>query len=81
MDARNELRRLAKLGITGHQPAIAAYCQVNEEERQDTIEAILKQKVGNNSKAEKTHKEFKARGEGTMLTKITKIAQGTCVRW
>ena len=56
MEARYELRRLAKLGITGHQPAIAAYCKANEEERQDAIEAILKQKVGNNSKEEKRTK-------------------------
>ena len=52
MEARCELWWLAKLGITGHQPAIATYCKVNEEERQDVTEAILKQKVGSNSKAE-----------------------------
>ena len=54
MEGRTKLRRLAKLGITGHQLAIAAFCKVNEEERQEIIEAILKQKVGQNLKAEKT---------------------------
>ena len=29
----------------------------------------------------KTDKEFKARGEGTMLVEIAKIVQGTTVRW
>lgn len=29
----------------------------------------------------KTYKEFKARGEGTMLVKIAKIAQGATVKW
>ena len=81
MEGRTKLRRLAKLGITGHQPAIAAYCKVDEGERQEITEAILKQKVGNNLKAEKNHQEFKARGEGTMLVKIARIAQGTFVRW
>ena len=61
MDSRAKLRRLAKLGVTGHQPAIAAYCRVTERERQAIIEAILKQKVGSNPKSTKAYMEFKAR--------------------
>ena len=81
MESKTKLGGLAKLGITGHQPAIAAYCKVDDCEKQEITEAILKQKVGSNSKAENTYKEFKARGEGTMLVKIAKIAQGATVRW
>ena len=40
-DTRSRLRRLGKLGITGHQPAIMAYCQINKDEKNKVTEAIL----------------------------------------
>ena len=58
-EGRNRLRRLAKLGIIGHQPAIVAYCKVSMEERDTIIERLLKQKVGSNPKRMKTYYEYK----------------------
>ena len=40
---RQELRRLASLGLLGHQPAIAAYCQTTNEESDSIIGSILTQ--------------------------------------
>ena len=86
-DYRPQLRRLAKLGVAGHQPAFAAYCKVSEEERQATIEAILGQKVGANPKATKAYKNFIATSTETsnttqkMLIKIARIATGATIRW
>ena len=43
MDNRPNLRRLNDLGVTGHQPAIKAYCQITGQEKEKIVEAILKQ--------------------------------------
>ena len=56
-EGRNRLRRLAKLGIIGHQLAIVAYCKVSMEERDTIIECLLKQKVGSNPKNMKIYVE------------------------
>ena len=45
MDNRPNLRRLNDLGVTGHQPAIKAYCQITGQEKEKIVEAILKQKM------------------------------------
>lgn len=44
-EKRHEIRRLANLGILGHQPAIAAYCQVDAQERDTIVRSILLQKA------------------------------------
>ena len=62
MEARNKLRRLAKLGITAHQPGVAAYCKTSEEERLKITESLLIQKVGSSPKATKLYYDMKARG-------------------
>ena len=67
MEARNKLPRLAKLGITAHQPGVAAYCKRNKEERQIVIESLPIQKVGSNPKAMKLFHEFKARDVETNM--------------
>ena len=52
MDNRPNLRRLNDLGVTGHQPAIKAYCQITGQEKEKIVEASLNQKNGNNKKVE-----------------------------
>ena len=95
MESRAKLRRLAPLGITGNQPAIAAFCKIDEMERRTIIEAILQQKVGANPKLQKAHIEFRGRIEkskeegryqedgtdSTMLVKLARVANGAVVRW
>ena len=95
MESRAKLRRLAPLGITGNQPAIAAFCKIDMMEKKTTIEAILQQKIGANPKTQKAHSEFKERIEkskeegtyqengtdSTMLVKLARVANGTVVRW
>ena len=58
-EGRNRLRRLAKLGIIGHQLAIVAYCKVSKEERDVIIENLLKQKVGSSPKTMKIFDDYK----------------------
>ena len=53
--SKNRLRRFAKLGLLAHQPAIAAYCKVIEEERGVIIESLLQQKVGSKPKSMKVY--------------------------
>ena len=44
-EPRANLRRLAPIGIDGHQPGLSAYCQVTEEERTDIRRAIVSQEA------------------------------------
>ena len=53
-DARARLKRVGKLGVAGHQPALAVYCMIAKNEKALITKAILQQKIGNNPKAEKT---------------------------
>ena len=50
MDNRSNLRRLNDLGISGHQLALMAFCQMTKSEKAQITEAILKQKIANNKK-------------------------------
>ena len=61
MDTRASLRRLNDLGVSGHQPAIMAFCQMTKSEKAQVTEAILKQKVANNKKAEALYTEHRER--------------------
>ena len=95
MESRAKLRRLAPLGIVGNQPAIAAFCKIDELEKKITTEAILQQKIGANRRTHKAQNEFKERiekskeegtyqdnaNDSTMLVKFASIANGTVVRW
>ena len=58
MEGRQRLRRLAKLGIEGHQPAVAAYVKMSKEENDRIAESIVMQKAGSNAKHIKGYKEF-----------------------
>ena len=84
-DNRPSLRRLGNLGIMGHQPAIAAYCKMTKEEKEKVTDAIMKQKVANNPKAEKQlaeHRERSKQDQGTkIIIHIARIAVGASVRW
>ena len=68
-DTRSRLRRLGKLGISGHQPAIMAHCHMQRNEINKVVEAILKQKVANSCKAEKHTLNIV---EGKMQTRIAR---------
>lgn len=43
MENRANLRRLSDRGVNGHQPAMKAFCQVTNQEKEQIAEAILKQ--------------------------------------
>ena len=60
-DARANLRRLNDLGVSGHQPAIKAYCQMTKQEKAQIVEAILKQKNANSKKTETIYNEHRER--------------------
>jgi hypothetical protein len=97
VDNRASLRRLNDLGVSGHQPAIMAFCQMTKREKTKITEAILKQKAANNKKAEKLYDEFQQRQTRSeesvqtaetfkeqgdrILFRIARVATGTAVRW
>jgi len=85
MESRGRLRRLADLGIYGHQPGIAAHVHVKPEEEEKIVEAILKQKVGSNHRTIKQYREFTAyRKEDVnsrIRIRIARIATRTVVKW
>lgn len=84
-DNRPRLRRLGFFGINRHQPAIAAYCKQIEKEKEEVANAIMKQKVANNPKAEKQLAEHRELNKGNQnrsyLIRIARIAVGATVRW
>ena len=85
MESRSRLRRLADLGVYGHQPGIAAHVLTDPDEKDKIVEAILKQKVGSNHKTMKQYKEYTAqRNEDASLKtriRIARIASRTIVKW
>ena len=97
MDERSKLRRLAKLGIQGHQPAVTAFCKMTKKEKEVITGSLLKQKVGSNPKSTKAYNEFAERrrkqeegsaeeglGQGPsekIRVRLARIAVGTTVRW
>ena len=97
MDNRANLRRLNDLGVNGHQPAIKAFCQATTQEKEQIVEAILKQEIANNKKADITfleHRERQRQAEHTgkdannvgkeaekILLRKTRIAIGATVKW
>ena len=97
MDNRSNLRRLSDLGVSGHQPALMIFCQMTKKEKESIIEAIRKQKVANNRKAEAQYTEHRERTtekeavdqaagtqsdwDDTILLRIARIAYGSAVKW
>ena len=82
-DKRQHLRRLASLGVYGHQPSIKGYCSTTAEENLAVTEAILQQKVAPVQKhiqhiIKVAKQEIK--GETTRI-KIIRIAFNAVVRW
>ena len=57
-EKRDKIRRLAGLGVLAHQPAIAAYCEVTDEEMENLTRCIMQQKTGSNAKVFKTVREL-----------------------
>ena len=58
MEGRQRFRRLAKLGVEGHQPVVAAYVKMSKEEKDNIVENIIMQKAGSNAKNIKGYQEF-----------------------
>ena len=85
MESRGKLRRLAGLGIYGHQPGIAAHVATNPEEEERVVEAILRQKVGSCSNTMRQYKEHTAHrnvdADAKIRVRIARIATRTIVRW
>lgn len=57
-EKRDKVRKLAGLGVLAHQPAIAAYCEVTEEEMENLTRCIMQQKIGSRSKVSEIVHEF-----------------------
>jgi len=85
MEGRSRLRRLAGLGIYGHQPGIAAHVAITPEEEERVVEAILRQKVGSCSKTMKQYREHIAHRnvevDAKVRVRIARIATRTIVKW
>ena len=86
METRCQHRRLADLGVYGHQPAVAAYIKLSKEEKHAVTEAIMQQQIGANSTSATAIKELskrKAEGEEgeSIKIKIARIALGTTIKW
>ena len=69
MESRMNLKRLAKLGVEGHQPAVAAFVKMTCQERRQVTRSIMLQKVGNNPKAMKAYDEHSVRLENERMSK------------
>ena len=63
MEQRQRLRRLADLGVEGHQPAIAAYVKMSEQEKERVALSIISQKVGANPKQMRSYEEHLKRSK------------------
>ena len=76
MDDNSRFRRLAKLGVYGHQPGIAAHIKTSLEEEQDVVVSIIGQKVGSNPKTVQACKDqMRTRSEGEDGNIKVKICQ------
>ena len=87
-ETRHHLRRLAPLGITGNQPAIAAFVDITEDEKLRITEAVMLQKVGVSAKSVRAQigqikdaKKGSDREAATMLIKLSRVGHGATVRW
>ena len=85
MDDCSRYRRLAKIGIYGHQPGVAAHVKTTQEEDQCMVEGMIAQKVGSSPKSNQAYKDFlRAKTEDSQLTirvRIARMATKSIVRW
>ena len=89
MEQRQRLRRLADLGVEGHQPAIAAYVKMSEQEKERVALSIISQKVGANPKNLRSYEEHLKRSkeetqddvEYKTTIKKAKVTLRNIVKW
>ena len=85
MDDCTKYRRLAKLGIYGHQPGVAAHVKTSHEEEQGIVEGLLAQKVGSNPKYHKACSEFlRAKtddSQSSIRVRIARLTTKSIIRW
>ena len=61
MDDCSRYRRLAKIGIYGHQPGVAAHVKTTQVEDQCMVEGLIAQKVGSRPKEQSSVLGFSTR--------------------
>ena len=85
MEDRSRIRRLAKLGVYGHQPGIAAHTKTVADEDEAVVESILMQKVGSNPKSMKDAKAHAVRRQqepdSKIRIRVARLMTSTVVRW
>ena len=85
MDDNSRFRRLAKLGVYGHQPGIAAHVKTTLGEEQEIAVGILGQKVGSNPKSVQACKDFfrtsSEEDSGTIKVKIARLSTKSIIKW
>ena len=82
-DTKPQYRRLKALGITEHQPAIAANCEVDPITMMDVEEAIVMQKARCTLKQLKHFKDARLRTDetGPFLLRKSKVYVRSCPTW
>ena len=82
-DAKPQYRRLKGLGITEHQPAIAANCEVDPITMLEIEEAIITQKARCTAKQLKHFKDERQKVEevGAFLIRKSKVDVRSCPNW
>lgn len=83
MEKRQILRRLAGLGVYGHQPAVNAFAKTSEITDDTITTAIIQQKVGANLETTKAQNDFRQNRNPNdrIKVKIVRIAYTHTVRW
>ena len=85
MENRMNFKRLAKLGVEGRQPAVAAFVKMTCQERRQAARSIMLQKVGNNPKAMKAYDEHIVRLDNEKMSeeveRMRNDEKGCCGRW
>ena len=85
MDDNSKYRRLAKVGVYGHQPGIAAHVKTTLSEEQEIVLGILGQKVGSNQKSMQACKDFfranSVENRGTIKSKVARLSTKSIIKW
>ena len=88
-EKRCQHRRVADLGVKGHQPAIFGYCRYTPSEHTSIVEGMIKQKIGSTNKyVQEFHDYEKKKCEMNQIEdshkikmKKVKLAIGTSIKW
>ena len=82
-DTKTQYRRLKALGITEHQPAIVANCEVDPITMMDVEEAIVIQKARGTRKQLMQFKDARSKsdGDGLFLLRKSKVDVRSCPKW